>query len=159
MRSWSISEGLRSVSVPKFQTNSTLTHETCLPFATGYLGINEQECEEKGCCWSPADVRVTTTILCIDSRQSFAFSLTSFQNQPWCFYKNRPSPNGTCHIDAARTDCGNNICFEVLNRGNLEPQTHTHTHTNTHTHTLGYVGIDQAECETIGCCWSPKDVS
>ena len=33
------------------------SRELC-PSPTGYLGINEQECEEKGCCWSPADVRL-----------------------------------------------------------------------------------------------------
>jgi len=56
----------------------------------GYYGINQNQCESKGCCWSPTDV----------------------QNAPWCFFKKEIDHHDeyddkTCEFDIyQRTDCG-----------------------------------------------------
>ena len=34
-----------------------------LNILSGYFGIEQQECEAKGCCWSPKDVSYIPTVL------------------------------------------------------------------------------------------------
>ncbi len=59
----------------------------------GYVGIQEQECLNRGCCWSPAD------------------------NQPYCFVKGSPAPP-TCNPTSFRRDCG----YAGINQDQCEVQ-------------------------------------
>ena len=44
----------------------------------GYMGINQQQCEAKGCCWKPA--------------QFSAVEEESPKGIPWCFFKSGQNP-------------------------------------------------------------------
>ena len=74
------SSNLRSID--NFSTKST-----CDPSSSrtdcGYAGINQQQCESKGCCWSPTK--------------------STSNDTPWCF---NPSTKPTCDPSSFRTDCG-----------------------------------------------------
>jgi alpha-glucosidase len=50
----------------------------------GYVGINQQQCEAKGCCWSPAS----------GGRGDI----------PWCFYASNPASGYSVKSSAIRTD-------------------------------------------------------
>ena len=59
----------------------------------GYYGIQEKECEDKNCCWSP---------------------LEEGSDDPWCFYKNA-GVGKCCAADEGRINCGKSpvpgLCF------------------------------------------------
>lgn len=147
---------------------------------TGYVGITEKQCQDKGCCWDPKD------------------------GVAWCFVKN--GGYEYCSPTVARVDCGEfmlpvtyevcNGCVgyfgitkaECLRRGccydetpntawcffpnsNIDPKTCPYDDRTDCGKTpwklawsllvsllpSGYVGIKQDECEGRGCCWSPKE--
>jgi len=67
-----------AVVFSQYTCNKNATRGEC-----GYYGIQQQECEQRGCCWNP----------------------TSQQGQPWCFFKTKPGV--TCNPNSGdRTECG-----------------------------------------------------
>lgn len=49
----------------------------------GNYKIQQDECEERGCCWSPVA-----------------------NSPPWCFFKNSPQKYSDCCADKVRPECG-----------------------------------------------------
>lgn len=81
----------------------------------GYVGINQQICQSRGCCWSPVNEIVTHDGTQVSSQPRYG-------GIPWCFFKSPPSPscstspqcsghgacaagNGTCTCSSGYTTC------------------------------------------------------
>eukprot|EP00276_Gloeochaete_wittrockiana_P018185 CAMPEP_0184341240 /NCGR_PEP_ID=MMETSP1089-20130417/9855_1 /TAXON_ID=38269 ORGANISM="Gloeochaete wittrockiana, Strain SAG46.84" /NCGR_SAMPLE_ID=MMETSP1089 /ASSEMBLY_ACC=CAM_ASM_000445 /LENGTH=975 /DNA_ID=CAMNT_0026669427 /DNA_START=135 /DNA_END=3059 /DNA_ORIENTATION=+ len=52
----------------------------------GYVGIDQDQCQQKGCCWSPVSPNPN--------------------NLPYCFFTSAGPPTPSCNADRARNDCG-----------------------------------------------------
>ena len=94
----------------------------------GYFGITQQDCQNQGCCWAPADVSSPyyySLSVCLNNFEVipivsvfYEVSLIKLyiymhllQNQPYCFRKSTPPPpTPTCLPDEYRFDCGMHAC-------------------------------------------------
>lgn len=100
-------------------------------FESGYYGIKEAECEEKGCCWSP---------------------LEEDSVEPWCFYKNSDDCEEEEKVVAVKEEEPKSagIGTESTEETGGEEEVGTVIPSKTETESVGTVGIEKSGGKTTG---------